>query len=37
MFDEVLNTLIRVGWQLHNLWLRRLREEYAQVNLRMAK
>ena len=37
VFDEVLNTLIRVGWQLHNLWLRRLREEYAQVNLRTAK
>ena len=27
VFDEVLNTLISVGWQLHNLWLRRLREE----------
>lgn len=26
VFDEVLNTLINVGWQLHNLWLRRLRE-----------
>ena len=25
VFDEVLNTLISVGWQLHNLWLRRLR------------
>ena len=31
VFDEVLNTLIGVGWQLHNLWLRRLREEYAQA------
>jgi len=31
VFDEVLNTLIRVGWQQHNLWLRRLREEYAQA------
>ena len=30
VFDEVLNTLIRVGWQLHNQWLRRLREEDAQ-------
>ena len=30
MFDEVLNTLIDVGWRLHNLWLRRLREEGAQ-------
>ena len=26
VFDEVLNTLIRVGWQLHNLWLRRLHD-----------
>ena len=26
VFDEVLSTLINVGWQLHNLWLRRLRE-----------
>ena len=24
-FDEVLRTLIDVGWHLHNLWLRRLR------------
>ena len=31
VFDEVLNTLISVGWQLHNLWLRRLREKYAQA------
>ena len=31
VFDEVLNTLIRVGWQLHNLWLGRLREEDAQA------
>ncbi|MCY4059721.1 MAG: hypothetical protein OXG44_17175 [Gammaproteobacteria bacterium] len=31
VFDEVLNTLINVGWQLHNLWLRRLREEDAQA------
>ena len=31
VFDEVLSTLIRVGWQLHNLWLRRLREEGAQA------
>ena len=31
VFDEVLNTLIDVGWQLHNLWLRRLREEYAEA------
>ena len=31
VFDEVLNTLISVGWRLHNLWLRRLREEYAQT------
>ncbi len=31
VFDEVLNTLISVGWQLHNLWLRRLREEDAQA------
>ena len=29
VFDEVLNTLISVGWQLHNLWLRRLREKDA--------
>ena len=29
VFDEVLNTLINVGWQLHNRWLRKLREEYA--------
>ena len=26
VFDEVLHTLINVGWELHNLWLRRLRE-----------
>ena len=25
VFDEVLNTLIGAGWQLHNLWLERLR------------
>ena len=25
VFDEVLNTLINVGWHLHNKWLRRLR------------
>ena len=31
VFDEVLNTLINVGWQLHNQWLRRLREEGAEV------
>ena len=31
VFGEVLNTLIRVGWQLHNLWLGRLREEDAQA------
>ena len=31
VFDEVLNTLIGVGWQLHNEWLRRLREEGAQA------
>lgn len=31
VFDEVLNTLIGVGWQLHNLWLRSLREEDAQA------
>jgi len=31
VFDEVLNTLISVGWQLHNRWLRKLREEYAQA------
>ena len=31
VFDEVLNTLISVGWHLHNLWLRRLREEDAQA------
>ena len=31
VFDEVLNTLIGVGWQLHKLWLRRLRERGAQV------
>ncbi len=29
VFDEVLNTLISVGWQQHNLWLRKLREEDA--------
>ena len=29
VFDEVLSTLINVGWQLQNLWLRRLREEGA--------
>ena len=29
VFHEVLNTLIDVGWQLHHLWLRRLREESA--------
>ena len=31
VFGEVLNTLIGVGWQLHNQWLRRLREEGAQA------
>ena len=31
VFDEVLNTLISVGWQLHIRWFRRLREEYAQA------
>ena len=31
VFDEVLNTLINVGWRLHNLWLRRLREGGAQA------
>ena len=31
VFDEVLSTLINVGWQLQNLWLRRLREEGAQA------
>ena len=31
VFDEVLNTLISVGWQLHKLWLKWLREEYAQA------
>ncbi|MCY3596134.1 MAG: hypothetical protein OXG71_01660 [Rhodospirillales bacterium] len=31
VFGEVLNTLISVGWQLHNLWLRRLREDGAQA------
>ena len=31
VFDEVLNTLINVGWQLHNLWLGRLREGGAQA------
>ena len=31
IFDEVLDTLINVGWQLHNLWLRRLREGRAQA------
>ena len=31
VFDEVLDTLINVGWRLHNLWLRRLRESSAQA------
>ena len=31
VFEEVLNTLIRVGWQLLSQWLRRLREEEAQA------
>ena len=31
VFDEVLYTLIRVGCQLHNQWLRRLREKDAQA------
>ena len=31
VFDEVLNTLINVGWQLHNLWLRRLQQGGAQA------
>ena len=26
VFDEVLDTLIEVGWQLHGLWLARLQE-----------
>lgn len=31
VFDEVLNTLINVGWQLHNQWLRRLLEGGVQA------
>ena len=31
VFDEVLKTLIAVGWRLHNRWFRRLREEAAQA------
>ena len=31
VFHEVLNTLIDVGWKLHNLWLRKLREGGAQA------
>ena len=31
VFDEVLKTLIGVGWQLHNQWLRRLREGSVQA------
>ena len=31
VFNQVLNTLISVGWQLHNVWLRRLREGEAQA------
>ena len=31
VFDEVQSTLINVGWQLHNLWLERLREGSAQA------
>ena len=31
VFGEVLNTLIKVGCQLHDQWLRRLREEGAQA------
>lgn len=30
VFDDVLATLIEVGWQLHDQWLARLREEGAQ-------
>ena len=32
VFDEVLSTLINVGWELHNLWVRRLREEGEQAS-----
>lgn len=32
VFDEVLKTLINVGWHLHNLWLRRLQEGDAQAS-----
>ena len=31
VFDEVLKTLIGVGWRLHKLWLRSLREKDAQA------
>ncbi|MXY33718.1 MAG: hypothetical protein F4Y60_06445 [Boseongicola sp. SB0664_bin_43] len=30
VFDDVLNTLIELGWQLHNQWLTRLRDGGAQ-------
>ena len=32
VFDEVLSTLINVGWELHNLWVKRLREGGAQAS-----
>lgn len=31
VFDEVQHTLINVGWELHNLWLSRLREGGAEA------
>lgn len=30
MFDEVLDTLIDVGWQLYGLWLAKLQERDEQ-------